>query len=58
MDENKGYAICSEPDFIRVQLATSLKKLNTDYVELYYQHRPDPKVPIEVTMKALVELIE
>ncbi len=31
----------------------SLKRLNTDYIDLYYMHRMDPKVPIEETMAEL-----
>jgi aryl-alcohol dehydrogenase-like predicted oxidoreductase len=36
----------------------SLKRLNTDYVDLYYQHRVDPNVPIEETVGALAELVQ
>jgi aryl-alcohol dehydrogenase-like predicted oxidoreductase len=36
----------------------SLKRLGTDYVDLYYQHRVDPDVPIEETVGALAELVE
>ena len=32
---------------------SSLKRLNTDYIDLYYMHRMDPKVPIEETMAEL-----
>ncbi len=36
----------------------SLQRLGTDYVDLYYQHRVDPNVPIEETVGALAELVE
>jgi aryl-alcohol dehydrogenase-like predicted oxidoreductase len=36
----------------------SLKRLGTDYVDLYYQHRVDPNVPIEETVGAMAELVE
>src|SRR5260370_31865787 len=36
----------------------SLKRLGTDHVDLYYQHRVDPKVPIEETVGAMAELVE
>jgi aryl-alcohol dehydrogenase-like predicted oxidoreductase len=42
---------------IRSQLNDSLKRLGTDYIDLYYQHRPDPKIPIEDVVKVLKELI-
>lgn len=46
----------SSPEAIRSQLATSLKRLGTDYVDLYYQHRADPSTPVETVMKTLKEL--
>ena len=36
----------------------SLRRLRTDYIDLYYQHRPDPSVPIEETLRALDELVK
>jgi len=42
---------------IRSQLNDSLKRLGTDYIDLYYQHRTDPKIPIEDVVKVLKELI-
>jgi aryl-alcohol dehydrogenase-like predicted oxidoreductase len=43
---------------IHKQLHASLKRLRTDYVDLYQCHRPDPSVPIEETMEALTEACE
>jgi len=43
---------------IRSQLADSLARLDTDYIDLYYQHRMDPKTPIEETMRVLKSLVE
>ncbi|KAF8147784.1 Aldo keto reductase [Mycena galopus ATCC 62051] len=37
-----------DPEFVREQVATSLSRLGVDHIDLYYQHRVDPKVPIEV----------
>jgi aryl-alcohol dehydrogenase-like predicted oxidoreductase len=45
------------PANVRLSLEGSLKRLGTDYVDLYYQHRMDPGVPIEDTVGALAELI-
>jgi aryl-alcohol dehydrogenase-like predicted oxidoreductase len=42
---------------VRRSLEGSLSRLGTDYVDLYYQHRIDPNVPIEETVGALAELV-
>ncbi len=42
---------------VRLSVEGSLKRLNTDYIDLYYQHRMDPGTPIEETVGALSELI-
>lgn len=44
------------PDYIRKACETSLQRLGTDVIDLYYLHRVDPKVPIEDSMGALSEL--
>ena len=46
------------PEHVRSSIDGSLRRLGTDYVDLYYQHRVDPKVPIEETVGAMSELIE
>jgi aryl-alcohol dehydrogenase-like predicted oxidoreductase len=48
----------SSPKNIRVALEGSLKRLGTDHIDLYYQHRVDPSTPIEETMGVLKELVE
>jgi aryl-alcohol dehydrogenase-like predicted oxidoreductase len=47
----------SSPANIRAALEGSLRRLRTDRVDLYYQHRVDPKTPIEETVGALAELV-
>jgi aryl-alcohol dehydrogenase-like predicted oxidoreductase len=47
----------SSPASIRTAVEGSLKRLGTDYIDLYYQHRVDPQVPIEDTVGTLAELI-
>ncbi len=47
----------SSPANIRVAVEGSLKRLGTDRIDLYYQHRVDPKTPIEDTVGALAELV-
>ncbi|KIJ44653.1 hypothetical protein M422DRAFT_30310, partial [Sphaerobolus stellatus SS14] len=47
----------SKPSYIRFAVERSLKKLQIDTIDLYYQHRVDPEVPIEVVMQTLGELV-
>ena len=47
----------SSPKSLRTALEGSLQRLGVDHVDLYYQHRVDPKVPIEETVGALAELV-
>ena len=47
----------SSPANIRTAVEGSLKRLGTDHIDLYYQHRVDPKTPIEETVGALAELV-
>ncbi|TWC29963.1 aryl-alcohol dehydrogenase-like predicted oxidoreductase [Pseudomonas sp. SJZ079] len=46
------------PDYLRQAVEGSLQRLNTDYLDLYYQHRIDPNVPIEDTVGAMAELVQ
>lgn len=46
------------PEYVRGSIEGSLQRLGTDHVDLYYQHRVDPKVPIEETVGAMAELVE
>src|SRR6202022_1964760 len=47
----------SSPASIRVAVEGSLKRLGTDHIDLYYQHRVDPKTPIEDTVGAVAALV-
>ncbi|MSZ38817.1 MAG: aldo/keto reductase, partial [Actinobacteria bacterium] len=44
--------------YIRASIDQSLERLQTDFIDLYQHHTPDPRVPIEETLEALNELIE
>jgi aryl-alcohol dehydrogenase-like predicted oxidoreductase len=46
------------PEYLRNALDGSLQRLGVDHVELYYQHRVDPSVPVEETFGALGELVD
>jgi aryl-alcohol dehydrogenase-like predicted oxidoreductase len=50
--------LCSRPDSIRRAVEHSLRRLRTDHIDLYYQHRVDPEVPIEDVAGTVKELIE
>jgi aryl-alcohol dehydrogenase-like predicted oxidoreductase len=45
------------PDYVRKACDASLARLGVDHIDLYYQHRVDPKVPIEDTVGAMAELV-
>ena len=47
-----------KPEVIRAQLADSLRRLDIEYVDLYYQHRMDLNTPIEETMECLKALVK
>jgi aryl-alcohol dehydrogenase-like predicted oxidoreductase len=46
-----------DPDYVRFCCEASLKRLGVDVIDLYYQHRVDPNVPIEETVGAMAELV-
>jgi aryl-alcohol dehydrogenase-like predicted oxidoreductase len=45
------------PAYVREACEGSLRRLGVDHLDLYYQHRPDPRVPIEETVGAMAELV-
>jgi aryl-alcohol dehydrogenase-like predicted oxidoreductase len=49
--------IDGRPEYVRACVDASLARLGTDYIDLYYQHRVDVKVPIEDTVGAMAELV-
>ena len=59
-DPNNANArsVSGKPDYVKESCEGSLKRLETDYIDLYYQHRVDPNTPIEETVGALAELVE
>lgn len=58
-DEKGGYlGTNGRPDYVRSACDASLKRLKLDYIDLYYQHRVDTKVPIEETVGAMAELVQ
>jgi aryl-alcohol dehydrogenase-like predicted oxidoreductase len=57
-DEGKQTGLSSEPAHVKAAVDGSLRRLGVDYIDLLYQHRVDPAVPIEATAGAVRELIE
>jgi aryl-alcohol dehydrogenase-like predicted oxidoreductase len=51
-------AIDGRPEYVREAADASLERLGVDHIDLYYQHRVDPKTPIEETVGAMAELVE
>jgi aryl-alcohol dehydrogenase-like predicted oxidoreductase len=49
--------IDGSPEYVRSAIDASLRRLNVDYVDLYYQHRVDANTPIEETVGAMAELV-
>jgi aryl-alcohol dehydrogenase-like predicted oxidoreductase len=46
-----------KPEYVKTACEASLCRLGVDYIDLYYQHRVDPSVPIEETVGAMAELV-
>jgi aryl-alcohol dehydrogenase-like predicted oxidoreductase len=52
-----GQGVNGRPDYVRQACEASLKRLKVDVIDLYYQHRVDPQVPIEETVGAMADLV-
>jgi aryl-alcohol dehydrogenase-like predicted oxidoreductase len=50
--------INGRPEYVKAACEMSLKRLGLDHIDLYYQHRVDPQVPIEETVGAMSELVK
>ncbi|GAB1155007.1 aldo/keto reductase [Paenibacillus illinoisensis] len=50
--------ISGHPDYVKKAVDESLNRLGVEYIDLYYQHRVDPNVPIEETIGAMSELVQ
>jgi aryl-alcohol dehydrogenase-like predicted oxidoreductase len=57
-DDPKFWEINGRPEYVRSACDASLKRLGVDHIDLYYQHRVDPKTPIEDTVGAMAELVK
>jgi aryl-alcohol dehydrogenase-like predicted oxidoreductase len=58
VDEDGNRIVRGEPSYVLEACDASLKRLGTDHIDLYYQHRVDADTPIEETVGAMAELVE
>jgi aryl-alcohol dehydrogenase-like predicted oxidoreductase len=56
--DGAGVGINGTPEYVASACDASLKRLGVDHIDLYYQHRVDPKVPIEDTVGAMARLVK
>jgi aryl-alcohol dehydrogenase-like predicted oxidoreductase len=56
--DGKGYAIDGSPAYVKRAAEASLRRLGVETIDLYYQHRVDPRTPIEETVGAMAELVQ
>ena len=57
LEDGTRVGINGQPDYVRRACDASLQRLGVDHIDLYYQHRVDPTVPVEETWGALAELV-
>ncbi|KAI9290711.1 putative oxidoreductase [Neoconidiobolus thromboides FSU 785] len=53
-----NFTIRGDKEYVKQCCDKSLERLGVDYIDLYYQHRVDPKTPIEETVEAMAELVK
>ena len=56
-EDGSFQGVSGRPDYVRAACDASLKRLGIEVIDLYYQHRVDPNVPIEETVGAMAELV-
>jgi aryl-alcohol dehydrogenase-like predicted oxidoreductase len=57
-ENGERLGIRGDPEYVRAACEASLQRLGVERIDLYYQHRVDPRVPIEETVGAMAELVE
>lgn len=57
-EDGSFLGVNGHPDYVKQSCDASLSRLGVDYIDLYYQHRVDPNVPIEETIGAMSELVQ
>jgi aryl-alcohol dehydrogenase-like predicted oxidoreductase len=56
--DGKGYDIDGSPAYVKQAVEASLRRLGIETIDLYYQHRVDPRTPIEDTVGAMADLVK
>ena len=56
--DGKFLGVSGRPDYVQQACEASLRRLGVDVIDLYYQHRVDPDVPIEDTVGAMAALVQ
>jgi aryl-alcohol dehydrogenase-like predicted oxidoreductase len=56
-EDGSHLGVRGDPAYVREACEASLRRLGVDHIDLYYQHRVDPKTPIEETVGAMAELV-
>jgi aryl-alcohol dehydrogenase-like predicted oxidoreductase len=56
-EDGSRLGVRGDPAYVREACEASLRRLGVDHIDLYYQHRVDPKTPIEETVGAMAELV-
>ena len=56
--DGEWLGLCGRPDYVKEACEKSLKRLGRETIDLYYQHRPDPNVPVEESVGAMKELVQ
>src|SRR5438876_9201936 len=56
-EDGSFLGVSGKPEYVRKACDASLRRLGVDHIDLYYQHRVDPEVPIEDTVGAMSELV-
>jgi aryl-alcohol dehydrogenase-like predicted oxidoreductase len=56
--DGEWLGVSGRPEYVREACEKSLKRLGVEAIDLYYQHRPDPNVPVEDTVGAMKKLVE
>lgn len=57
-DDPEKRGVSGRPEYVRDACDASLKRLGVETIDLYYQHRMDPKVPVEETVGAMAQLVQ
>jgi aryl-alcohol dehydrogenase-like predicted oxidoreductase len=57
-EKGEFLGINGRPEYVKQACEASLRRLGVDHIDLYYQHRVDPKTPIEETVGAMAELVK